>query len=131
MKLSDVMASVALIIAVAPAAADTIASPPIFGGLSQKFAYCYIFNASSTPMPVQFIDLWSDTGIKTSLSIRNCQASTSNPTLAAYTGCYAYTSIVSDRAYSCRVSLTGKANARTSIEITNQYGTTLNRAELR
>ncbi|MFO1037831.1 MAG: hypothetical protein U1E45_13385 [Geminicoccaceae bacterium] len=131
MKLSGLAASVVVIMAAVPAAADMIASPPIFGGLSQKFAYCYIFNASSTSMRIEFIDLWSDTGIKTRLSSDSCKVSASNPVLAAYTGCYSYTSIVNDRAYSCRVTLTGKANARSSIEITNQLGTTLNRAELR
>ena len=103
------LAFAAVIAGAMPAAADSIASPPIYGGLRQAYAVCSVFNSGSTAIPIGSFFLYSDLG--DSMSSRGvCPTS-----LGSNKTCSASFAIANDRAYSCRVSLTGKANARGAI----------------
>ena len=42
----------AIVLAAMPASADTIASPPIYGSLSQNKLFCYVYNAGSTAISI-------------------------------------------------------------------------------
>ena len=127
MRWSGLAACAAFLAGALPAAADTISSAPIFGGLSQSVAVCYVFNSSNTTGAVavsQFF-LFSDTGGGVSTK-GNCPAS-----LAAKGTCSAVFTIASNRAYSCEARLTNKAAARGSVEIRDSSARVLNRADMR
>lgn len=122
------LAFAAVIAGAMPAVAESIASPPIYGGSRQRYAVCSVFNSGSTAIPISSFFLYSDLGVPMS-SRGDCPTS-----LGSNKTCSASFSIASDRAYSCRVSLTGKANARASIQIrdgSSRTPTPLNRADLR
>jgi hypothetical protein len=118
------LACAAVIAGATAAKADTIASPPIFGGLSQTVAVCYIFNSGTTNISISSLVIWSDLG--TGLVEPKCPT----PLVPGGT-CSKLVTIARDRAYSCRVTLTGKASARGSIEIRDSSANVLNRADLR
>lgn len=127
MRWSGLAACAALIAGALPAAADTIASPPIFGGLSQSVAVCYVFNSGDTTgaVAVSYFYLYSDTGVGFSARA-NCPAS-----LPRKGTCSAVFPIVNNRAYSCQAQLTGKTAARGSVEIRDSSARVLNRADMR
>ncbi|MFO1037830.1 MAG: hypothetical protein U1E45_13380 [Geminicoccaceae bacterium] len=129
MKWPSSVACAALIAGTMPAAADIMASPPMYGSSSQAYAVCYVFNAGitgTTAIPIDKFFLWSASTKTASASRGNCPTS-----LPAFRTCQAIFPITSSGAYSCRVSLSGKANARSSVEFRDAYSRVLNRADLR
>ncbi len=71
------------------------------------------------------VEFWADDGTRI-ISGDSCPASISRGKV-----CRKKIRIANDRAYSCKVSLIGKANARSSIEVDDDRLIPLNRADLR
>ncbi|MFO1068666.1 MAG: hypothetical protein U1E14_09100 [Geminicoccaceae bacterium] len=118
-------ACAAFMLAALPAAADTIASPPIYGGLTQKFMVCYVFNAGTTAIGITATKGYTDLGVVGTLS-STCPAS-----LQPGKTCQMVVSILNDIAHGCLINLSNKANARASVEIRDVNAKVLNRADLR
>ena len=112
-----------------PAAADTISSPPIYGGQTQSAAFCYVFNSSNQTGAVNVTQfyLYSDRGPGRSTA-GTCSSS---PLFPAGTCSAVFRNLDINRAYSCAAKLTGKAAARGSVEIRDANIRVLNRADMR
>lgn len=124
MSWASSMLCAAIFAAAMPAAAETMASPPIVGDFSQKFAVCYVFNSGTTAISISNIQICGSDGV-----CMNTQGKCLS--LKSYGTCSGIASIVNGKLFSCRVTLTGKANARGSIEIRAADTTVQNRADLR
>lgn len=115
----------AVILVAIPVSADTIASPPIYGGLSQDKLFCYVYNAGSTAISITAVKGYVESGASGVIP-SNCPSQ-----LQPGKSCQGIQRVSTTDAYGCRITLTNKASARGSVEIRDINTHILNRADLR
>jgi hypothetical protein len=109
--------------------ADTIwATAPAWGGLTQNTVFCYVFNANTSPVNINFVllQIFGERNRNVPLTGQNC-----GNTLAPSATCYFFAAVPNNSAHSCRVITSGSFihALRGSIEVRNA-NTILNRGEL-
>ena len=127
-SVKKVLFSVFVLLGVITAAqADTLAAGASYGGATQTFAACYLFNAGTGPVTITSNLIIREPNLPLVLSLDSCGV------LAAGASCAIAAPIVNAAAHSCRmiVSPSG-ANVRGSFELREApLGRILNSLELR
>ncbi len=118
-------ACAAVIAGATPAAAETLSSPPIFGGFRQTAVVCYLFNAGTSAITISKLVIYTESGAIAG------QTGTCPAKLQPNKTCQLAPVVVSNTAHICKVTLSDKANARGSVEVRDANSNILARADLR
>jgi len=106
--------------------AATLASASIHGGPTQDSAFCYIFNAGTTPITFVSKEIIKESGTSLSLTFDNCSVLQPDET------CLFFTSIVNNKTHACKVRINEKkTNVRGVLEIREGGATVLSNSEAR
>jgi len=111
-------------------ATDVLSGGPLYAGIGQYTAVCYIFNGGPDSITLKGMTLASVSGAPAQLTHNECGATPA--TLAPNVACGIAARVSNSIPYTCRYAISpDKVNARGVMEMRDISGVTLRNAELR